>query len=350
LVIDISITKNVELDEWDGLLADSKEATIFHTFEFMKAFPAYPRKYNEKMFAIARNRTGQLVAGMPFAVNKGHVYSLLSLPFGCYGGVVFRDDAEKELRQDVLKSFCNFAKKCTRTRAMNRIEITDFFNTHECLKYMGFERKNAFAYIVDLESSLEHILMNKVDKKARSQIRQALRKGLTIKEVNTASQVEIVCDIIGDTAQRHGVIPEPNEWVSKDILTTLKTMGGKELAKYLIAYLDDVPLAYALQLMYKDFVFYAGGGSYEKYWELRPNNLLIWSIIENGVKNSCKYLNFGSVGPEQSGLAKFKESWGANRVYYSIYEKSSLPLKIALGLKNSTGNLRGLLRRASGKK
>jgi serine/alanine adding enzyme len=333
--IDIDITKDIDINEWKGLLANSEEATIFHTYEWKKVMCETYSNYNQ-LFITARNGTGELVAGMPLvSLKEKNIQSIMSLPFNNHGGVVIRNDADKTLRKDILEVFCEFAKKCTRRYILNRLVIVDFFNKHEYLTSLGFKRRNVFTYILELNSSLEYILMNKVDKKTRSQVRQAIRLGVTIKEVDSVSESEIriLHDITKDTAERHGTTIKPE--TMKTIENILKIMGEKKLAKYLVAYHNDVPLAYVLQLMYKDFIFYAMGASYEKYWKLRPNNLLIWSIIENGVKNGCKYLNFGSVQPEQSGLKKFKEGWGATRVYYSVYEKKSLLLRTALLLKNN---------------
>lgn len=337
--IEIDIIKDVNISEWEELLANSEDATIFHTCEWKKVMcETYPN-YNQ-LFITARDGTGDLVGGMPLVTLKEKIiYSVMSLPFNNYGGVVIKNDTDKVLRKGILEIFCKFGKKYTCAHVLNRLVLVDFFNKHEYLTSLGFERRNVFTYILELDSSLEYVLMNKVDKKTRSQIRQAMKKGVTIREVDSASEseVKILCDITKDTARRHGTTLKPE--TMKSIENILKIMGEKKLAKYLVAYHNGVPLAFVLQLMYKDFVMYASGASYERYWDFRPNNLLMWSIIENGVKNGCRYLNFGGIQPEQSGLKKFKESWGATRVHYSIYEKKSLLLRTTLLLRSNARSL-----------
>lgn len=336
--ISIDATPNLDPREWSDLLENSSDATVFHTYEWLtvlrETFPAF----RKQIFVTARDRSGQLLAGIPMVLQRyGRLgLSLTSLPLCEYGGTIIRNSADEALRSQMLVALCRFAKGWSNSRFLHFI-VVDFFSKHEHLTSLGFARRSAFAFRLELDPSLEKILMNRVNKKTRSQIRQAIRNGVSVKEVSTTSEIKTLSEIFEHTARRHGTIPEPENYIT-NIFRFLVRNG---IAKYLVAYHSEVPIACALELVYKDWVYYAAGASYEKYWILRPNNLLIWRIIEDGVKNGCKNLNFGSVGPEQHGLARFKENWGANRFYYSIYEKDSLELRTVSSIWRNVKRLMG---------
>jgi len=61
-----------------------------------------------------------------------------------------------------------------------------------------------------------------------------------------------------------------------------------------------------------------------------PNHLLTWHAIEQGCLNGYEFFDFGRTSPENKGLMRYKEMWGAKRIDlpYSYYPKvSALALK-----------------------
>jgi len=324
LGIDVEVAESIDVKEWDELLANSEEATVFQTYEWMKVLHETYPKYTP-LFITARNGGKKLIGGMPLIMSKSRISrSLMSMPFGTYGGAVVRSDIDNEpvLRIKILEKLNEIGRKWK----SNKSVIVDFTNKHGHLESLGFKRKSASTHVLKLDSSLEYIFMKKVRKKTRSQIRQAIRKGVAIDEVNDVSEVKILYDMIKHTYRRHGSAPYP----AKLYENIFKIMGEKGIFRWYVARDGDIPISCTLCFTYKDSMMYWAGASYEKYWELRPNDLLIWSMIEYGVKNGYKNFNLGASPPEARELKRFKESWGAERVDYSIYEKSSPLLQLAL--------------------
>jgi lipid II:glycine glycyltransferase (peptidoglycan interpeptide bridge formation enzyme) len=325
--IDIDVTENIDVNEWDELLANSEDATVFHTYEWIKVLNETYSRYS-KLFITARNGDGKLIGGMPLIISKNRIIrGLTSMPFGTYGGSVVRSGIVHEpvVRRKILGKFQEIEKKWK----LNRSVLVDFQNTHGHLESLGFERRNAFTHILELNQPLEQI-RRRIKKEKRRAIRQAVQRGVIIKEVHNALEFEPLYAIFEHTYSRHGSVPYPLKLYEK-ILTI---MGKKGTVQCRVAKHDNTSLACSIYFTHKDSIMYWIGVSYEKYWGFRPNDLLIWSVIEYGVANGYKILNLGASPLEAKELIRFKHSWGAQSIEYSIYEKSSRLLRIALSLRN----------------
>jgi hypothetical protein len=60
-------------------------------------------------------------------------------------------------------------------------------------------------------------------------------------------------------------------------------------------------------------------GSDERYLDARPNHALYWDAIRWGTEHGHTELDLGHANPG-SGLAKFKESWGAEPIQEYRYD------------------------------
>ena len=147
--MEYAITEQMDIKEWAELLASSKDATFFHTYEWMKLLHENST-YNQQLFITARNETGKLMGWMPFVIiiRKKVVSELVSLPNSASGGVVIVDDVNEHtretLRENILKAFCDFGKRFSYTRILNRVIVVDFLNNHGFLASNGFRRKSNY--------------------------------------------------------------------------------------------------------------------------------------------------------------------------------------------------------------
>jgi len=53
------------------------------------------------------------------------------------------------------------------------------------------------------------------------------------------------------------------------------------------------------------------GASDERYQDLRPNDLVMWSAIRHLVQNDLETLHLGRTSRHNEGLRRFKLAWGA---------------------------------------
>jgi hypothetical protein len=67
----------------------------------------------------------------------------------------------------------------------------------------------------------------------------------------------------------------------------------------------------AIFFKYKNTYIYEHGASDDRYWELRPNHLMMWKVIQKAHQDGYEYFDFGKTSMENTGLLEFKRKWGA---------------------------------------
>jgi CelD/BcsL family acetyltransferase involved in cellulose biosynthesis len=79
----------------------------------------------------------------------------------------------------------------------------------------------------------------------------------------------------------------------------------------LLAYHDAQPVAGAVFLEWNGRVVYKFGASAQRFWPLRPNNLIFWAAIRRSCRRGVRELDFGRSDITDDGLRAFKAGWGA---------------------------------------
>jgi lipid II:glycine glycyltransferase (peptidoglycan interpeptide bridge formation enzyme) len=90
-----------------------------------------------------------------------------------------------------------------------------------------------------------------------------------------------------------------------------KHVIDKELGFVVLVHLDRQPVAGALYLAWNRNLIYKFGASDPRFWDLRPNNLAMWTAIEWACEHGYRTLDFGRTDLDNQGLRDFKSRWGA---------------------------------------
>jgi len=227
----------------------------------------------------------------------------------------------------VLKKFSELYKKIN----VIYLSQSDYSNKCQYLKNLGFECKNDFLHLLELRPPFNRLYEEIFKRCIRKNVRSATEKGIVLEEVKNISQVEQYYNIAADTYLRHGDKMRYSLDFYKNIFNI---MSPKMLIKWHLAKKDNIVVAGTLHFIYKDMIFDFLNASHKEYQNLRPNDLLVYSMIKWGVENGYKYYNFGASPSEAKGLIRFKENWGAKKVEYLIYEKKSTLFKVERFLRN----------------
>jgi lipid II:glycine glycyltransferase (peptidoglycan interpeptide bridge formation enzyme) len=110
-----------------------------------------------------------------------------------------------------------------------------------------------------------------------------------------------------ETRRRLGVPVQPKRFL--DLLWEHVIQPG--LGFIVLARRAGRPLAGAVFLAWNGNLIYKFGASDARSWELRPNNLVIWTAIDWACRNGFRQLDFGRSDLENQGLRDFKSRWGA---------------------------------------
>ncbi len=323
--VSIKSTNDIETGKWNELLTSAPNATVFHTKEWTDIITkTYP---DRKMFCIVAQDDEERIVGMMPLVElvKYGLHHYISLPFGTYGGLVTINNENDNLKEEMLSHFLNLGKDWK----YGLLQVVDFSQQCKMLKKYGFQSRQCFAHILNLSGSFEFVWKNKFTRNIRKMVHQAQRKAVRIEEVRSLDDVKAYYEIAVHTFKRRGSTAYPFE-IYENVFKYMRNHG---LLKWHLAKYNDSPIAGTIHFVFKDAIFSWLNASYQHFWHLRPNNLLVSSMIEWGCKNGMQTYNFGASPPSATELIRFKESWGAYKKYYDIYEKKSLIFKLLYPIK-----------------
>lgn len=322
-MFEIKRVKDINLEEWNELLLNSPEATIFHTKEWLSVIE---KSYKDRIvnYIIGRDENKKLVCGLP--IIKYRRLGFLALTSTIWGTPLLLTGTDELIREAVLKDFAEFYKK------INVIYLSqnDYSNKCQYLGKLGFECQKDFLHRLELTSSFDHLQEKKFNRCIGKNIRSAIKNGVILEGVKDMVQVEQYYDVAKHTYLRRG---GKMIYSFEFYRNVFEIMLPKNLIRWHLAKKDGIVIAGALHFVYKDTVFDLLDASYKEYQNLRPNDLLVYSMIKWGVENRYKYYNFGASPLKAQGLIRFKENWGAEKMEYPVYEKKKRLFKIAGFLK-----------------
>lgn len=175
-----------------------------------------------------------------------------------------------------------------------------------------------YNFILDLTKSEEELLKG-MHPKTRYNINLAKKKGVAIKEGLNEEFLEIYLKLYFETTRRQNYLGH-NEIYHKLVFETLKKEG---MARILIAFYKDTPLASWMLLNFKDTLYYPYGGSSILHKDLMASNLLAWEGVKLGKKLGLKKFDlWGALGPDPDesdpwfGFHKFKKGYGGKLIEY----------------------------------
>jgi hypothetical protein len=261
------------------------------------------------------------IAIYPFLINSINSlgYDLDKICFdiqGAYGyNGIISNTTDKDFQIDFFKEFENY---CIENNVI--AEFTRFNPVLENhLFSKGYEIiKSQENVIVDLRSSdIEHELY---EYSSRKNIKKALRSGLKIIKItdDKYAWIKTFIDIYYQTMERNKA--EKYYYFNAEYFVNLLKQSSSNLYFTL---LDDQPISTEIVLAGKINAYSFLGGTLEKYYPLRPNDLLKDFIIRD-LKNSGYH--FFCLGGGSEGVIRYKKSFSKNgsRTFYigkKIYDK-----------------------------
>ncbi len=292
---------------WDELLLKSDYSSFYHTLLWAslweKSFDSC-----KALFFISEKQNH--LAGLPLIqFRKKGFNSFFSMPFGTYGGLIGNLALEEKIKfiQEVVKF-------CTKKKWL-RWQMVDFFNQYQDLESLKFRKIQTFTHIIDLQNPKSEIGFQKRG------YEQSLKKELIIREICSMEEARICHQLYLATAEKHQTkqIKFPFEFY-ENLFSMEK---ASQCLKWWLVLKENEIIAYQINFLFKDMLFYWDGASLPAYLQDRPNDALMGHSLNWAKENKIKFYNLGGSPPKAKGLVKFKEDWGGERKNYFIYEKTS---------------------------
>lgn len=135
--------------------------------------------------------------------------------------------------------------------------------------------------LIDISQN-EEALMAAMKQKTRYNIRLADRKGVKIRQGGT-NDLPLLYQMYAETAVRDSFVIRHEDYY----LTTWQNFLDADMAKILVAEVDEQPVAALILFHFNDIARYMFGMSTELYREMMPNHLLQWEAIRLSKQLSC---------------------------------------------------------------
>jgi len=162
--VSIAIATEADRMEWDAYVASRPEAVGYHEWAWRQVFQ---RAFGHESIGLIARRASAIVGVLPLVQIRSLLFgrTLTSLPFVNFGGVL--TDAD-----DVAQALMDEAARLAASRRCKHVE----------LRHLGrrFPQLPCKQHKVTMRLPLEAGMWDRIDRKARNQVRKAEKSDLTV--------------------------------------------------------------------------------------------------------------------------------------------------------------------------
>lgn len=295
-------------ETWESIVSNSRHATFFHSPAWVAILEkTYPGCSNATRAFIFPSGTRALFPLMVERQQGGLLKKAKhkSMPLGVYGGVVCDAHMTVDERQAIF-------------RHLTTSDITDLKVVAAPLEngdYPGsFKRTSLFTHLLALEGDFER-LKSRFSRGQKSNIRQAQKKGVTVRRGDSAADYEHYYLLYQDTLKRWGA--QAGTRYPRELFFNLCEARSPDITLWL-AEKENKPIAGVITFYCNTTILYWHGCSLQDYFDHYPNNLLHAEIIRDGCERGYALYDLSPSGG-YAGVIQFKTSFCAQRVDFNAY-------------------------------
>lgn len=276
---------------WDAFVSTCADASGYHEWSWRSVFE---RAFgHECVYLVARDAAGAVAGVLPLVEIRSMLFgrTLTSLPFLNYGGVLAASD-------DVARVLVDEAAKLAAARGCRHVE----------LRHIGrrFEQLPCRQHKVTMRLALAEGLWERLDRKARNQVRKAQKSDLTVER----GGVDLLDAFYAVFARNMRDLGTP-VYARKFFAEVLAACGDR--ARIIVVRLKGQPIAAGFTYRTGGMIEIPWASSIRDFNALCPNHLLYWHALETAIAEGVTVFDFGRSTPGE-GTFKFKEQWGAEPV------------------------------------
>lgn len=297
---------------WREFVAEHPLGTVFYTPEMWKV---YGVTENVKPLAIAVEIEGHVVGVLLAQImwNGGTIGKPLTGRSIITGGPLAIDNDEEVLEM-LMEAY--------RERMPKWVVYSEIRPIYQIGDVPGWKRVGHYNLVMRVDKSEEE-LWNGMHKERRRNVNQAIKAGLTFKELTTADEIQQVVALIEKTYRRkHVPIGYLNMFDKvQSILRDYAHFFGCYTA-------EGHMIAGQVRLCYGTLVYAWFAGSDEDYFKLRPNDFTMWNVIRWAREKGYKEFDFGGGGEpgKPYGVRDYKLKYGCEMYDYGRYILAHRPL------------------------
>lgn len=319
--LQISEFDKAQSKKWDTFVRDSNNGTIFHTRQFLNYHSAELFQDCSLLFSNNQN----WLALLPAVIRKsGRITELVSHAGASFGGPVTKSNLSLKDAFRVVQALIRYATEAKVDRIVMTLPPQFYYGRPSnyidfALLEFGFTyKKREISSVIPLDFAEEDTLLIFNQESGRA-VRKAIKMGLEVKE---SSDFEVFYAILNKNLKlRHNVKPTH----SLDDLLKLTSIFPNQI-KLFGAYFDDKMVAGIVIFECNRkaaLAFYISHD--EDLQQYRGVNLLFYQVVRWAIRQKFRFLDFGIFTVDMLpnwGLAKFKESFGAQGVFRDTFVKT----------------------------
>jgi FemAB-related protein (PEP-CTERM system-associated) len=286
--LNIRAATEQDAERWDKYVFAHPRGTFFHRYGWKRLIEStyrYPGHY------LLAERGGALCGLLPLGEVKhllfGH--SLISVPFGVYGGVLAEDDQVREsLEAEAMRLADDLGVGHLEVR--NQRPVRDDWLRKDGL-YVTFRR----------ELSADHEAnMNAIPRKQRAMVRKGIKAGLS-GELDDG--IDNLYQAYSESVRNLGTPVFP-----KAHFRAIRAEFGDDVDVVTVRHAGSV-VASVMNYYFRDQVlpFYGGGIAAARH--LAANDFMYWEVMRRAVERGCRVFDFGR-SKVDTGSYRFKRHWG----------------------------------------
>jgi lipid II:glycine glycyltransferase (peptidoglycan interpeptide bridge formation enzyme) len=323
----IQIVRSLQENQWRQFVDEHPAGNIFQTPEMFQVFSRAKGHSTALWAAIEGERVLALFTPVRITL-MGGLFSRFTTRDVAYGSVLYTPNSEgKNALSKLLTVYKqDVAGEVLFTEFRN---LTDLKKIQPTLQENGFRYEDHLNYLIDLKRPPDDILQS-FSKRTRKQVRRGLRKGdVVVEEIKTREELSVFYQLLYQTYQ-NAQVPLAHSSLFEAAFALLHS---KEMIRFVLAKVDQAPVATSVELFYKGVIYGWYGGVDRAFSAYTPNEVLMWHILKSGAQSGYEVYDFGGAGTpdEDSGIRDFKAKFGGQLVCYgrNTYVHAPLLLKLS---------------------
>lgn len=284
----IRIATERDRAEWERFVAAHDDGAGYHAWAWREVFG---RAFgHESIYLIASEPAGAIAGVLPLVLIKSLLFgrTLTSLPFLNYGGVLADSD-------EVALALVEAAKVQAREHKCSHVELR-----HTGARFPHLPSKQ---HKVSMRMDLAPGIWDRMDRKARNQVRKAQKSGFTIERGGAG----LVADFYTVFARNMRDLGTP-VYARRLFDEVVRAFPDRTCVH--VVRLNGAPVAAGITYRTAQLAQLPWASSIRDFNGLCPNHLLYWDAIEYAAEQGCPVLDLGRSTPGE-GTFKFKQQWGA---------------------------------------
>jgi len=302
----ISIVNPLENSFWLQFILHQKNATIFHHPAWLSVLH---EQYGFNVFALCTvDEKGIINAGIPFCSIRsfGGKEKWISLPFSDHCVPLYNNkNSLNEIMEHIMLS-----------QKVNRISEVEI-RAELPIPNSFAKRTNSTLHNTPLYKDIDKTFSTFKKTQVQQPILKAARDGLKAIVTNEQSAVNRFYNLHSQTRRRLGVPVQPRKFFDVFWKHIIKINMGFVV----LVYADSQCISAGLFSGFSRTLTYKYGASDETMLRLRPNNLMIWTAMQEAIKRGFRFFDFGKTDVHNAGLRNFKSGWGSieTPLFYSYF-------------------------------